>query len=368
MKEWHIWDFPGNLYVLIENNVRRKFFETMYKKFGSQSNYAKFLNKERNTIQGHHYGRGWDLGKKHVKFMPLEILHKSKELIEPKLKEEIENNIIEIRTHGGRNIKNPILPIKESPAFYRITAHILGDGNDSHTPYYANTCKELREQFKKDLQIFGKVFYFENIPNTTPCVNFPKVVTRILSRILDVQFTHPNRIPNQVFNSLEECKVAFLQALFDDEGTISTTLSIRIHNINILTGLKKLLYQLNISTGRISSYTYYSKKGKRISSSFNVKKKDYQRFQEKVNFMHPEKAEKLKSALITKLRKVRTRSPIQIQEQIINILEMKPSKTLELANELSFTINGIIPHLKNLLKENQIIKRGYKNQTIWDLA
>ncbi len=80
IKEWHIWDFPGNLYVLIEEETRDAFFKEMYNQFGSQVNYAKFLKINRIMVQGYHYARGWDLGKEHVKFMPLKILHKSRHL------------------------------------------------------------------------------------------------------------------------------------------------------------------------------------------------------------------------------------------------------------------------------------------------
>src|SRR3989344_1396438 len=115
-KSWHIWNFPDNLYVLIEENVRNEFFEEMYNIFGSQKSLATFLKMDRTSIQCYHYGRAW--------------------------------------------YKNKIAK-KESPQFYRVVANMLGDGNDSHTPYYANTCKELRERFKKDLQMFGKIRYYE---------------------------------------------------------------------------------------------------------------------------------------------------------------------------------------------------------------
>ena len=52
-KEWHIWDFPDNLYVLLKDKVREEFFRDMYKQFGSFNNYAAFLGKKwGNMLRG----------------------------------------------------------------------------------------------------------------------------------------------------------------------------------------------------------------------------------------------------------------------------------------------------------------------------
>lgn len=73
-------------------------------------------------------------------------------------------------------------------------------------------------------------------------------------------------------------------------------------------------------------------------------------------------------AIRTQNRQQRTRDPNYIEEEILNILEYKPSPTMELANELMFTINGIMPHLNRMLEEGLIVKRGHSNEIIWDIA
>ncbi len=364
MKEWHIWDFPSNLYALIGEKVRIKFFETMYQKFGSQSNYASFLGKDRNSVQKYHYARSWDHGRKHVAFMPLKVLQKSRDEINNELRIEIENSVQEIRAHGGKSINGPILPIKESPALYRIVAHILADGNDSHTPYYANTCKELREHFKRDLQTFGKVFYMENIPNTTPCVNFPKVITRILSHVLDVQFTHPNRIPEDVFSSSEDCKSAFIAALFDDDGSTSNGIVLTIHNYNLINQVKKLLVTMDINTNKIGRITL----PKKDKIYLQINSKSVPLFHEKVKLIHPSKKHNISKMIEIKSRKQRTRKKIVIDHQIITMLEYNSRTTKEIANELLFTLNGLYTHLRRLENEGIITRKGEKNKVLWDLA
>jgi len=43
MKSWHIWDFPDNLYVLLNKSVHEYFFSQMFNKFGGKRPYARFL-------------------------------------------------------------------------------------------------------------------------------------------------------------------------------------------------------------------------------------------------------------------------------------------------------------------------------------
>ena len=363
-KEWHIWDLPSNLYVLVEVNTRNEFFEFMYKYFGSQKEYAKFLSRERNSVQKFHYARSWDNSIKHVSFTPLEIFQKSRHLISNEFQLRIQNSILEIRAHGGKSIKNPIFPIKESPTLYRIVAHVLGDGNDSHTPYYANMCKELREQFEKDLQMFGEVYYFENIPNTTPCINFPKTITRMLAHILNIQFTHPNRIPEAIFTASEDCKTAFLQALFDDEGTMSSNLAIGMNNSKIINQIKELLSNLNIETNKIMTQNYESKKGQMTMFIFQIRPKAYLKYKEKINFMHPKKKDFLDQAICAQNRKFRTRPQEYIEEKIFEILSTQSLNSIEIARKLQFTAAGVGPHLNRLKKQKEIIR---KESGSWDL-
>ena len=83
---------------------------------------------------------------------------------------------------------------------------------------------------------------------------------------------------------------------------------------------------------------------------------------------HPQKSRNLEFAIQTRNREQRTRDPNYIEDRILKILEFKPSKTMQFANELLFTINGIMPHLNRMLNEDLIIKRGFKNEIIWDIA
>ena len=88
-KEWHIWDVPDNLYVLIEDEVREEFFKSMQSHFGSYNDYAAFLGKRWNNIQSYKYGYAWCRGKRITKSLPLWLLKKSAHLINKPLKKKI---------------------------------------------------------------------------------------------------------------------------------------------------------------------------------------------------------------------------------------------------------------------------------------
>jgi len=140
MKSWHIWDFPENIYILLNKRINEEFFNEVFKKCGGKRPYARFLGLTQKAVKQYHRRCSFKYGKKHVQSIPL---------INNNLKRKIENNINIIKIKNkGTPIKNPKLPIKESPEFYRIVAHIIGDGfgGENKVPYYCNTCKKLRKK------------------------------------------------------------------------------------------------------------------------------------------------------------------------------------------------------------------------------
>jgi len=370
VKSWHIWDFPDNIYVLIKKEVREEFFNEMYKKFGSQKNYAKFLNKDRISIQKYHYARSWDHRKKHVSFMPLKILHKSLHFMNEKLKSKIENNILELRCRVGNPMKLN-LPIKESPELYRIVAHILGDGSATKrkVPYYSNTCKELREKFKEDLKILGNIKSYERDYTNVPIVCFQKPLAEILSHILKISFIDKENIPKRLFETLNDSKIAFLQALFDDEGTISTNLAICMKSKNILKEIKDLLLSLDIESGKISLKPKSTGSFGEITYTLSIKAKFIKDFKEKIGFLHPEKSRKLNVRLkIIERNLVQRTRPLEwSRDKILKLLTIKPMLALELCEELLLTLSHMHRHLKYLENKDFIERTGYKNRLIWKI-
>ncbi len=365
MKSWHIWDFPDTIYIYLNDNFRNEFFTRIFEKTGGKRPYARFVGLSQKTVKSYHQGYFHKNGIKYSQSIPISLFKKSISLIDEELKNKLENNIHFLKvSRKSFPILSPKLPIIESPAFYRIVAHMIGDGSvpKNHSPYYANTCKELREQFKKDLQIFGDVKIHEAKTTTTPIVCFSKAITDILSFILDVKFSYPDKIPKIIFQAPNECKSVFLQALFDDEGTISTNLAISMNNYDLVKEIKELVIRLGIATTNLSI-----KKSKLNGDnySFSISRKSFKDFSEKIGFTHPKKIFYLDAAIKTQQRKQRTQPLKLTRDKIVKLLSAKQMSTLDLSKQLLLTVNGLYYHLNFLENEGLIQRNGYKNKVFW---
>src|SRR3989344_6844871 len=125
MKTWHILDFPDTVYVYLNNSFREEFFEAMFERVGGKRPYAKFLGLDQMTVKRYHQGCFYKKGTRYLQSIPIFLFKKSLDLMDNGLKEKLESNIHLLKTHGnGLPIINPKLPIIESPAFYRIVAHM----------------------------------------------------------------------------------------------------------------------------------------------------------------------------------------------------------------------------------------------------
>jgi len=367
MKVWHIWDFPESVYVFLKDNFREEFFNEMFKKCAGIRPYARYLGVNQMTIKNYFKGHTYKRGIKHKQSIPLTLFRKSLNLMTEDLKKKVEDNIVSIKLKNrGLEIKDVELPFRESPDFYRAVAHILCDGSssDKSGAYYANTCKELREEFKRDLNVFGNMKIYEIKPQDVTIVCFPKVLARTLAHILKIRFTYPDHLPKDIFNASNGCKAAFLRAVFDDEGTISTNLAVGMFNRNLIEEIKSLLGFFNIET----TLTSIKKSDKwQDNYSFNVKTKYFSKFDEIIGFTSEDKAKKLKLAVNTRQRMVRTRPKALIEEQIIKILEAKPSKTIEIANSVELTLGYLSKFLGQMEEEGKIVKSGFSNNLKWSL-
>lgn len=354
MRHWHIWDFPDSVYVFIKDETREKFFSLLYEKFGSRRRFARFLNLDPSTVKELHKGFSKKNGKVYIQYMPNWILKKSKGFLTNNIIKLIECSILAYRARAGSAVKNPILPIKESPTLYRLASHIMGDGSASKgkMPYYSNTCKELLKEFKNDLKYFGESSLIEYMNNNkVTLISFPKVIADVVQYILKISFIKRNRLSPYLFNASKACKAAAVRAFFDDEGTVSTVLGVYQSNFRLMIEIKTLLNQFSISSGVISERL---KKGRKPHYTFAIKRSSFIKFKKLIGFNHPVKNEKLKFAIRTKLRKKRYRKIEVIDEIVYNNLKNEPKTTLDIANNAKFTLGHMLNHLKRLKNEGKI--------------
>lgn len=369
--EIHLWDFPSTIYFLIKPNIRKKYFNKIYSFYKSKRKAARNLGIDLATIRNYERAFSIKYKIKHPQYTPIQFFKKTLHLFNQKFLEKLEKNVIAISTRNGFDVKNPKLPILESPELYNIIGHMIADGSapKRSTPYYVNSCQRLRDIFKKNLKVFGTSEISEYQEGNKVLINFSKTLTDILSDFFDIQFTFPNRIPKLIFNSPSKCKTAFLQSLFDDDGTMTAQLVVGIHNLNIMKEIKLLINSIGINTNNLVVHRYTRQEyiHKKDKVTLAIPPREYEKFRDLIGFSHPEKSRKLGIAIKTKNRKQRTRDPNHIQKRILGILQNKPSKTMEIANDLLFKRTGIMSHLDMLLKKGLIEKKGFKNESIWHI-
>lgn len=353
MKSFHIWDFPDDIYILLNSGAKENLFINLYLKFGNRERLAKFLNLDPTTVKEYHIGLSGKNGRTWVQYIPTKFFKKVKFHLTKDLIKEIENSVLAYRPRAGTPIEKPILPIKESPELYRIVGHILGDGSATKrkVPYYANTCKELREEFIRDLQIFGDV-RTSNRVLTVPIVTFPKAITKVLSYCLDMPFAVKESLPKNIFSAPQNCKSALLRALFDDEGSSSAQVTIAMINKKIVEDTKALLFEFGI----LSSGIHVTKNNS--GSNFyhlSILAKSNKDFLDKIGFSHPKKLSILIAQVKKRYRKNRTREISEIENLILNYLrQVKRARTIDIANNIQLGLGHTLFHLKRIKKEGKI--------------
>jgi len=361
MKSFHIWDFPDDIYILIKPKAKEKLFAHLYLKFGNRERLAKFLHLDPTTIKEYQLGFSDKDDKKWIQYIPVKFFKIMKTYFTKCLVKEIENSVLAYRPRAGTPIENPILPIKESPELYRIVGHILGDGSATKrkVPYYANSCKDLREEFITDLQIFGKV-KISNRKLTVPVINFPTAITKTLSHCLDVPFAIKERLPKNIFSAPKKCKSALLRALFDDEGSSSAQVTIAMINKKLIEDIKVLLLEFGILSSSIcvtknnSCSSYYH---------LSVLAKSNEDFLNKIGFSHPKKLSILIAQVKKRYRKHRTREISEIENLILDYLRrVKHARTIEIANNIHLGLCHTLLHLKRIERENKIKKSIEENK------
>lgn len=68
-REFSIWDFPDNIYVEIDSQIKEKVFEILYSKFGSRSQYSKNVGVNPADVRKYHLGYFKKQGKTYSQFI-----------------------------------------------------------------------------------------------------------------------------------------------------------------------------------------------------------------------------------------------------------------------------------------------------------
>jgi hypothetical protein len=357
-KEFHIWDFPDNVYIDINQSYKRKLYQKLEEQYKNMKSISEALNYYPSSI------REFFIKDKKKKFLPNNILKTLIKLF-PDMKDTLESNIKGYRGTNGYVIKNPKLPLIESPELYNVVMHLLGDGSFE---YYSNTCKELRQEFRKNLRVFGNFKTIERLLHTRVyIIKFPRIISHILEHIFNIDIVRPNRLPKILFDAPLDCRISAIRTIFDDEGSVSIrskykrySLSITSSSKRFINDIKNLLKSVEIISGKVTKSEY----GKFSFYQMNVLSESHKKFINNIGFTHPEKLKKFSFILKYKQR-FRT-----IENKICSLIQKQPRDRYELSKILNYDIDCLTYFIYKLRKQGRIKSsfNGRRKPYLWTMA
>lgn len=308
-KEIRLWDLiDSNVYVKIKSPLREDFFNYLIKISGG---YRK-LSKKVNTTFGHLFQQ-----KKGMYFLSIKLLKKLLEECsndkKPFFENEIEKNIEELKVRSNSaSIKDPMFPIRLTKAIARIAGHLVGDGGikSNLIVHYTNEKPELLESFRNDvLDAFGYVKYGSYLHKNKEHIKtvwFPRIVGVLLTKMMGKQVKRHKHIPKIIKEADGNLKSAFLGSLFDDEGSVSVdaySISIMMTGRKLVNDVKKLLGEIGISCGKISTYkpsefAFGKEYTMRLNYQFYISGKiNLRKFSELITLDHIEKKKNMRKLI-----------------------------------------------------------------------
>ncbi|MCX6799499.1 MAG: LAGLIDADG family homing endonuclease [Candidatus Diapherotrites archaeon] len=314
--EINLFDLPRNqVRVKIRKEFREEIFSKLLAKYGSFSGVAKATGLSRGEAARRYFIERSG--------MPLSFLERIC-LLTNISRKDAQHNVVELKTIKSKeSIKNPKLPFRITPKFALAVGGVLGDGGIEKKKcrvWYFNQEKEQIESFTGAVKdSFGEVnFARHRSISGTPCVIFPKIIGVIL-KIIGLQdgnknYQHKVGVPEMLLNSRDKkVKIALLQRLFDDDGTVVNHHNNRcvsfiapkitpkeeiVEQPKILLDIRKILLEFGIE----SAICTHGKniKSTEITTNWEIRirgKENLQKFYEKVGFGLERKQKTLKAVL-----------------------------------------------------------------------
>ena len=306
LQEIHLWDLPqNNLYIKLKPKFAQRFFLLAHNQFGSWKLLGEAIQIRRgDTI----LARNW---KNNDVCYPLKKIFEIANLLDVSYS-LIEKNLLEIKAKtflnkrggsAGKPLVNPKFPINITPDFCEMLGHISGDGTISRTNpkkgialKYINSELTLLNEFKKLINnVFGRIEpnviirtdkKWYRRPNYV--LQYPTIISYIVLAFWDYRTNDNMSFPRFIHTVDEDCKCAFLRALFDDEGCIPgkrKKIQIGMKPLENIEDIKKLLDSLGIYVKRIE-------RG-RLNRLTLARHDAIITFHKRIGFKHPQKKQKL---------------------------------------------------------------------------
>jgi hypothetical protein len=200
----------------------------------------------------------------------------------------------------------------------KVIAHLMGDGCVTNRYLrYNNKNEFLLNDFKKDFkELFGEIHFITGKVNSGTSfiqVQNKEILNFLRSLIPDFR-SSALRFP-KFFNEID-CKVAFLSAIFDDEGCaglrifqktkeIKRNLEIASKSQNFLGDIKNILEEdFNIKCNKIINFKRNLNQKEFITWKLSITgKENFVNFRDRINFNAPIKRERLNLMISSYIRK-----------------------------------------------------------------
>lgn len=357
MQELHIWDLPHErVYIKLEEEFQRNLILEAKSKYGTWINLAKEMDCNSRSVMNWAYNKN---------FPSLHAIIKIASLTDTELN-IIEKNVVAIatgrktKTNGkrGKPIYNTKFPIKITPELARVLARFMGDGcikiNWYYDSIYYNKEETLIEAMVQDVKsIFGEMKISESDDNGTKCVRFPSIVGLIIVTMFGEVGTFGAKLSEDILDASNNIKIAFLQAYFDDEGTVSLSQPmVRYYTANPHTcsSLSQLLSDIKIKSGK--SKARYLARHSRENTIYHVNvtgKDNVSKFLDIVSPLHPKKRKNI--IKILSISKGRADS----RNKILELFRVKGNLTKrEIASYLNLNIYTVRDNLYELEVQKKI--------------
>lgn len=347
IKKFHLKDFPADrIRVLFSDN--NEFIDESINYFGSLKKLADFLSVSPQVI---HFWKKLNL------FVPL--AHIKKIVNERDLNwNEVESNVIAYKgLNSSLVVKNPKLPIIESPELFAIIAHLIGDGsvNRNNIPFYINSNKSLIDNFQNLISsvfgdIDGKIYN-----RTSNCYEFrsSRVIADLIKSFYNIQFySLTAKFPTRIFELSAKYSCAVVRAIVDDEGHIrDNRVSIKMNNKNLIMQISKMLVKI-LGKEAITKLACYNDKSWEIC----IKSGYLREFGSKINLIHPRKSGYIRYAMKkAEYRKMMHRDNIwKTKLKILILLSDKPQTISDISRELFIDKGNITAHIRHLSNKSLI--------------
>ncbi len=292
---------------------------------------------------------------------------------------EMEKNITMYKQMSVPNknaIRNPKLPIRSTPYFTSIIAHLFFDGSvprDGKGTYYNQKNKLIMKDFiNKAREVFGDIQYsIKKDHRMVLKCRFPRIVGEICKQVYEISSfgTFDARVSDKLFKLSKEHKIAFILTAILDEGSIAYdgTMMFGVNNPKLCNDVRRLCSEIGLKTNKIrnkkkSNYYYFHIKS--INRFFNIANKFSKKYP-LISLRHKE--ERLKKSLeIKKQKSYHTKEFADKRKELI-LLELKKFECSisYLANKFLFPPRSIRRYMYAWIKDNKISRKKVGSEYIY---